>query len=521
MKKVLLFLLLTVSLYAEVSTEIFAKWNINYGDLLVDQGKYLEAYEAYESAIESTTYEQIKIEAKLKEANILHLYLNDTQSAVKTYLYIYEQFNNSNQAEFALYQASMLQKELSQKGAILLYDAYLNRYKGGKFYFQIKFLRDKLANKLQHTKTYIPKQNVSEKLIKIVEEDTTKTKQNIIKKPKNKALIRVALHKKRKKETLSGRLNINNQLVTSANFNFKNGKIAYNGQLYKELEIYSNSPIQVKSKNKKYKGFIRLIAKKNYFRVINVVDIESYIYGVVTSESISSWKLEALKSQATASRTFAYYQSMVRKNWDYDVLDNTGDQVYKGINGEHKNGIKATNETSGVIIMHNNKPILAQYTANSGWHSSSSSEIFNVNKPYLYSHKDSFSKKMPLGTWMKKVSIQDIQKAMEKKGIKIGKLLNIVPYEVGQSGRIIKVEFKGTNGTKVLRSYTSIRRFADLRDILMTIEKDGNNFYFKGGGFGHGVGYSQWGGQSMAKAGHKYDEILKFYYKNIELEKLW
>jgi stage II sporulation protein D len=277
----------------------------------------------------------------------------------------------------------------------------------------------------------------------------------------------------------------------------------------------------VVSKKRKYRGYIKLINKDNKIRVTNIVDIESYIYGVVTSESISNWKIEALKSQAIASRTFAYFQSQKRKNWTYDVLDNTGDQVYKGIQGEHKKGILATNKTKGIVITYNNKPILAQYTANSGWNSASSSEIFGVYKPYLYGHKDKFSITMPLGKWEQKVSIKSIEKKMIQKGIKIGRLIDIKPYQIGKSGRVLKVKFIGSNGTKVLKSYTSIRRFAKLKDILIDIKKDGQYIYFKGGGFGHGVGYSQWGGQAMAKEGYKYNEILQFYYKDIKLKKFW
>jgi stage II sporulation protein D len=508
MKIILIFFSSIILLYANISTEVFSRWNINYGDLLVDQGKYLEAYEAYESAITSTNIDSIKIEARLKEANILTIYLDEEIKAINIYRDISKKYPNSKESEFALYQACMIAKDVDEYLSLELYDEYMTKYRNGKFYFQVKFLKDKLDKKM-------------EKLIGQKPIIAPKKVDKVVKKLDNIAKIRVLLHKKISKVTLKGNLNINNQNFSYANFYSKKNGILFNNKLYKSIDIYSNKPINIESKKTDYRGFVRLIFKDNKIRVINVVDIESYIYGVVTSESISSWKLEALKSQATASRTFAYFQSQKRKSWTYDVLDNTGDQVYKGIQGEHPKGIKATNETKGIIITYKNSPIYAQYTANSGWISASSSEIFNINKPYLYGHEDSFSKKMPLGTWMKKVSISTIESKMAQKGVNIGSLIDIKPYKVGKSGRVLKVKFIGSKGSKILRSYTSIRRFANLRDILMTIEKDGNNFYFKGGGFGHGVGYSQWGGQSMAKAGYKYDEILKFYYRDITLEKLW
>ena len=497
MKKIVFLFLTFVSLYANVSSDIFAKWNINYGDLLTDKGKYLEAYEAYNSAIEATAIEKIKIDATIKKANILYLYLDETKMATDLYLDIYNKYGKTKEAEFALYQASILKKNID------LYDEYLRNYRNGKFYFQIKFLKNKLIANLKIPSK--PKPKVKKKTIL-----------------KNKvALIRVLLHKKISKVDIRGNLNINNQNFSATRFSIKNGKILFNNKLFTEIKVYSNEPIKVESKKRFYRGYIKIILKNNALRVINVVDIESYIYGVVTSESISSWKLEALKSQAIASRTFAYYQSLKRKNWTYDVLDNTGDQVYKGKAGEHKKGIKATDATRGIILTYKDKPIFAQYTANSGWNSASSFEIFKVKKEYLYGHRDDFSKKMPLGTWKTKVSIKKIEKEMIKKGIKIGTLQDIKVYKVGKSGRALQVKFIGSNGTKVLNSYTSIRRFAKLKDILMDIKKENGYFYFKGGGFGHGVGYSQWGGQAMAKSGYTYDEILKFYYKSVILKRFW
>ncbi|MGE0738961.1 SpoIID/LytB domain-containing protein [Sulfurimonas sp.] len=489
-------------LVAEVSTEVFSKWNINYGDLLVDQGKYLEAVDAYDSAFEATSIDTLKIEAMIREANVFSLYLDEKKIALDIYKKIYYKFPKRKEAEFALYQAGMLAKEMKDKEAPKLFEEYMKKYKNGKFYFQVKFLNDKLSK--QTTQEEYPVKPTSEEEI-----------------GKNFVNIRVALHKTINDITLSGNLIVNNKKFPKVHCLYKNNKIMFNNQLFDKLTINSNEFIYVDSKKHKYRGYIELMAKENGILVLNVVDIESYIHGVVTSESISSWHPEALKSQAIASRTYAYYQAMVRKDWDYDVLDNTGDQVYKGLDGSSKSGVEATNATRGTILTYQNKPILAQYTASSGWRSSSSEEIFNVEKPYLYGHQDTFSEKMPLGRWDTEMSISEIESGLNKKGIKIGKLFSIEPVVIGPSGRITKVKFVGSNGEKTLKTYSSLRRIVGLSDILTTIEKRGNVFFFKGGGFGHGVGYSQWGGQAMAKAGYKYNEILKFYYKDVVFQQLF
>ena len=114
---------------ATVSTEAFSKWNINYGDLLVDQGKYLESVEAYDAAFEATDVNKLKIEAMIREANVLSIYLDEKSLALKIYKKIHTKFPKRKEAEFALYQAGMLAKDMQSKEALGLLDKYLKEYK--------------------------------------------------------------------------------------------------------------------------------------------------------------------------------------------------------------------------------------------------------------------------------------------------------------------------------------------------------------------------------------------------------
>ncbi len=266
---------------------------------------------------------------------------------------------------------------------------------------------------------------------------------------------------------------------------------------------------------------MRITTYKNRLALINVVQMHDYLYGVVTRESFSTWDIEALKAQAVASRTYAYYQSKVRKNWVFDVKDNTHDQVYGGINAQTRKSIQAVDETLGKVLLSNKKVILSQYTASSGWHSASSQEIFNARKSYLSAHADRFSKFMPNGTWKKKISIRQFEKNLNKRGFNFKNIYALEPVRIGESGRVLSIKVRAQNGDKILRTYSTVRRAADLKDILFTVKRIGKYFVFDGGGYGHGVGYSQWGGQKMAKDGYSYNDILKFYYKDVTLKELW
>jgi len=497
MKKLFfLTLFFSITLFAKIDTEAYSRWLLNKGDLLVDKGKYLEAIEAYDSSIETTNNKKIKIDATLRRVNVLLLYLDQKKEAKENLYKIYKNYPTSKEAEYALYNIAMIEKDLNTTKAKLLFKEYTKKYPNGKYLFQAKYFIKYLKEPIKPTPTI----------------------QKLIKTP----YIRVLLKKNIKIVNLKGNLEIDNTKTKNATFYFKNGYIIYNSNKYKTLLIKSNKPIFIKEKNNSYYGNIKLVAKKRGIYLINIVDITNYLYGVITSESYSKWNIEALKAQAVASRTYAYYQTLVRKHWLYDVRDNTFDQVYNGIKGITKKSKLATNLTKGQILTYNNKPILAQYMANAGWYVSSSKEIFNTNLPYLYSHKDDFSIKATYGKWQKKVKIEIIEKNLQKLGIKVEGIKEILPYEVTKSGRVVKVKIIANNGNVILRTYNSIRRAAKLKDILLKkIEKKDGYFHFYGGGFGHGVGYSQWGGAIMAKNGYNYKKILNFYYYNCKLIKKW
>jgi stage II sporulation protein D len=388
----------------------------------------------------------------------------------------------------------MLLKDVDIQKAKKRFLEYIKKYPNGKFYFQANYFLKKLKQKKKQIKHKLPSK---EPLVRVLIVKTTKA-------------------------IFKGILQINGKIYHKANLTYKNGRIYFDGKFYNVLKITSQQPIFLQNENKKYYGFFKITAYKNKLYVVNYVDIEKYLYGVVTSESYSKWHIEALKAQAVASRSFVYYQMQVRKNWLYDVRDDTFDQVYKGVDGITKKSIIATNKTKGEVLLFNDQVILAQFTANSGWYSSSSKEIFNVDFEYLYTHKDKFSYKMPKGMWQKEISIKKLSKNLKKIGLNFGTIIDIKPYKVVKSGRVVKVVINGEKGKKILKTYTSIRRAAKLDDILLKkIIKQNNKFIFIGGGYGHGVGYSQWGGEAMAKDGYSYKKILSYYYKNISIKKLW
>jgi stage II sporulation protein D len=270
-----------------------------------------------------------------------------------------------------------------------------------------------------------------------------------------------------------------------------------------------------------YRGSMRVFLDEGHLRVVNEIDIEHYLYGVVPAEVPSSWPPEALKALAIAARTYALYQAKHRSDWTYDLVDSDGDQVYRGRRCETKRTNRAVDATRGMLLIHAQRPILAMYTSNTGWHSASARHIFDTTLPYLTGVQDPYSPTQPMGRWRRTHDAQEIRQKLQKIGLRFGTIQDIVPQAVTPSGRITKVKLVSSRGTKVLRARSTIRRALDLPEVLLNITRQEQTYIFEGGGFGHGVGLSQWGAKEMASKGKSAPDILRFYYRNVRVERVW
>lgn len=138
-------------------------------------------------------------------------------------------------------------------------------------------------------------------------------------------------------------------------------------------------------KGKWYRGFFILYNQGGSLTVINKVDIEDYIKGVVPSEMPSGWNYEAHKAQAIAARSYALANLGKRANHGYDLKDTPEDQAYGGASAESARTNKAVQETGGIVLIYNLKIIPAYYSASAGGQTSSSADVWTKNLPYLKS----------------------------------------------------------------------------------------------------------------------------------------
>jgi len=139
----------------------------------------------------------------------------------------------------------------------------------------------------------------------------------------------------------------------------------------------------VSTKSRWYRGNLVVNAKDGKVTVINDIDMENYLLGVVPSEMPSKWNIEAHKAQAIAARSYAIANMGKRKSAGYDLKDTPEDQAYGGASAEYPRTTRAVQETKGIVITYNKKIIPAYYHASSGGHTVNSGDVWNSDLPYL------------------------------------------------------------------------------------------------------------------------------------------
>ena len=139
----------------------------------------------------------------------------------------------------------------------------------------------------------------------------------------------------------------------------------------------------VSTKGRWYRGKLMIKNIGGKLTVINDIDLEDYIKGVVPSEMPSSWEFEALKAQAIAARSYALANLGKQAKFGYDLKDNTEDQAYGGASSETNVTNKAVDETHGLVLTYDMKIISAYYSASAGGMTSTSA--WGGYVPYLHS----------------------------------------------------------------------------------------------------------------------------------------
>lgn len=289
-------------------------------------------------------------------------------------------------------------------------------------------------------------------------------------------------------------------------------------------------------------GSVELLADGT---VINEVPIESYVAGV--AEMPSRWPIEALKAQAVAARTYAWWSILHAEHGEADICDSSACQVYRGADVVDDGGdrwARAVEETrSEVLVDDAGSPILARYFSTSGGRTYANEDVFpsTGTHPALRAIDDPYDAASPYHRWEVRFSRAEFDDILSRGE----RLSNVVPIAdvsrvggVDEHGAVIAVT--GENGGEVELSALELRDFisrvaperfpgrfpsarsdglvelpSTLPSSRFAVDVSPQEVVFHGRGWGHGVGLGQYGARGRARQGASYTEILAAYYGGV------
>ena len=316
-------------------------------------------------------------------------------------------------------------------------------------------------------------------------------------------------------------------------------------------------------------------AKSGYFNLVNLIEVEDYLKGVVPNEMPVHFGLEALKAQSVAARNYVL-SPRVKSSPNYDVVDSVASQVYFGANTEKPLSNQAVKETEGTVALYDWDLILAQYSSTAGGYTEDFANAFSdpttkefpsKDKPYLKARPDiltqtplnteeaaaeyykskptAYDMRSPYFRWTREWTVEELQKTLQdnlaaqsatgfvfpafNKGDKLDDVLELRVLRRGDSGKIIEMEIVTNSQTYKVYKELVIRRLLKnggkalpSANVVFENQKDESNNLISvkayGGGFGHGVGMSQYGAGFMGNELHlSYDKILQHYYTGVTL----
>ncbi|MGI6784474.1 MAG: SpoIID/LytB domain-containing protein [Aminivibrio sp.] len=396
-------------------------------------------------------------------------------------------------------------------------------------------------------------------------------------------------------------------------FSGKNSVSAGGRTLRLPVTLSSKSPLAFNGR--RYRGHFRIIDAGGSITLINVLDLEDYLRGVIKMEIDPKWHPEAVKAQAIVSRTYALRSVLQNKGRNgYDLQDSVMSQVYRGINAEDKRSDQAINATRGVVVRHGKDLAFTPFHSDSGGSTADVAAVWGGVMPYLKGVKEPFPSSSPNANWEVRLSASQVESALKQAGADVGTLRELKIGDKDSFGRPTTLIAIGSGGTKTVKSHAfrmaagstvikstffsidsagaagrapvatplpvaasypatgavkdvptsdtpmttaeerqltalteqGVFNGEELMDMLMnpnkrkgyliralrtrrpadtpppssTAASASGGIVFRGKGWGHGVGLSQWGTKTLAEQGWDYKKIILHYFPGVTIGKM-
>ncbi len=384
------------------------------------------------------------------------------------------------------------------------------------------------------------------------------------------------------------------------------GRVLVNGQPA-SLPLEFEGPGPLLWNGRTYRGTLRLVPHNRGFSVVNVLDVESYLRGVLKIEVNPAWPIESLKAQAVIARTYALRQAGRHGSEGFDLCATTHCQAYRGMSAEDPKLDRAIAETRGVVVFYGQSIAQTYYFADGAGWTADVSTVWGGGIPYLTCRQEPVEYETPHSRWKATLTQDTLQKIMSTLKMPVGTVLEIRAATRDQGNRVALLEIKGTAGTATVKGHSfrmaagsnlirstlfdispsgrgapvdgppsrvpapsapsplqagedplvaltrqGVFSSTELMDMLLHPEKRGDYlkkalagagnpqpkppsppvppiptssfagsapaaFEFQGRGWGHGVGFSQWGAKALSENGWNFEAILGHYFPGTTL----
>ncbi|MBI2166709.1 MAG: SpoIID/LytB domain-containing protein [Candidatus Omnitrophica bacterium] len=295
--------------------------------------------------------------------------------------------------------------------------------------------------------------------------------------------------------------------------------------------VYPVSGIRVTAKQreiqvgkKRYRNAVEILKNPaGSLTVVNEIDVEDYLKGVLPWESNPDWPEEALKAQAVASRTYAIFENIENKDFPFTLGSDVGSQVYGGKTIEKSRSSLAVEKTRGQILTARGKIFPAFFHSTCAGRTSRADYEWRVEPhPSLAGVECPFCRASKHYRWENRFTAAEIQNRLAQKGHRVNGIKEIRSEKPDSSGRprFFVIEHAG-GSLKLMANEFRLAVGSDrMRSTRVRIQRAGDDFVFEGGGWGHGVGMCQFGAKHLAEIGYRYKDILRYYYPASDLRNL-
>ena len=247
-------------------------------------------------------------------------------------------------------------------------------------------------------------------------------------------------------------------------------------------------------------------------QIINELELDKYLAGVIEAEAGPAAEEEFYKAQSVICRTYAL------KNWErhtsegFNLCDETHCQVFHGISDENPKILHAVLSNHTIVLTDiYSRLVDPVFHSNSGGETQRASDIWPIDHDYLQAIIDPFSKNQKNSVWQEEITMEEWLNYLKSKGFKLGK--------AAPSATLIEQTHrkKYLIVSKDTLSLSVIRQDMGFKSSFFDMIPQGDSIIFRGRGYGHGIGLSQEGAMQMAKEGFSYSDILQYYYNQIKL----